>query len=232
MADPDRGDGQVSDAEQAVPARRRRARRPAGPPPNAVAEPVHSEPVETDADKAGSADEGTGESTSAGPRAARRWPVIAASIVAVAVIAGLVTASVLFAQGTSRIDDRNSQRGEYSAFARQMIIDLTSLSPSTIDSALKTFQTKTSGKAMQQMQTSMQQTTDLIKTQGVSTTGTVLSDAVTASDDDTATVILVSGWTMTEKGSAEPAQVQTFRWRVQITRINGDLKLTNIEWVT
>ncbi|MCP2176716.1 Mce-associated membrane protein [Williamsia maris] len=170
-----------------------------------------------------------------------RLGVALAAVVAVVLVVGLVVASVLFAMGTNRIDDRAAQRAQYSAFARQMIVNLTSLSPTTIDQVTNTFETKTSGKALEQLQQSLQQTTDLVKSQGVTTKGTILSDAVVDSDADSATVMLVSGWTMNTPppaaGAAAPPTdqgpvVQTFRWKLSITMINGDMKMTDIEWVT
>ncbi|WP_150116411.1 hypothetical protein [Williamsia herbipolensis] len=163
------------------------------------------------------------------------------------VLVALVVASTLFAVNTSSIDEASTQRAQYAAFARQMIVNLTSLSPTTIDTAVDTFQNDTSGKALQQLQDTMQQTTDLIKTQGVSTKGTILSDAVVDSDADSATVLIVSGWTMKNPAQQNPAPaqgssvppvtgddtvVQTFRWKVVVTKINGAMKLTDIEWVT
>ncbi len=165
-----------------------------------------------------------------------------AGTVAAALVIGLVVASVLFAMGTDRIDDRVSDRAQYSAFARQMIVNLTSLSPTTIDQVRNTYETETSGKAREQLQQSLQQTTDLVKSQGVVTKGTILSDAVVDSDADSATVMLVSGWTMNAPASASasgaPATddqgpvVQTFRWKLTITKLNGAMKMTDIEWVT
>ncbi len=159
------------------------------------------------------------------------------------VVIALVVVSVLFVSATDRIDDRAADRAEYSAFARQMIVNLTSLSPTTVDQFTNTLETKTSGKALEQLQQSMQQTVDNIKSAGVTTTGTILSDAVTSSDADSATVILVSGWTMNAPpqaaaggATADPADqgpiVQTFRWRVGITKINGEMKMDSFQWVT
>ncbi|MGU3291865.1 hypothetical protein [Williamsia sp. M5A3_1d] len=172
-----------------------------------------------------------------------RLGLLLAGGVGAIVLIALVVASTLFAVNTSSIDDASAQRAQYSAFARQMIVNLTSLSPSTIDTATDTFENDTSGKALQQLQDTMQQTTDLIKTQGVSTKGTILSDAVVDSDADSATVLIVSGWTMKNpppaQGSAavppvtgDDTVVQTFRWKVVVTKINGAMKLTDIEWVT
>ncbi|WP_299576470.1 hypothetical protein [uncultured Williamsia sp.] len=147
---------------------------------------------------------------------------------AILVIAGLAAVSVFFAVSTSRIDDRAAQRAEYVAFARQMVVNLTSLSPSTVDSTLDEFRRDASGKALEDTSQTLQQTVDLIKSQNVTTKGTILADAVVSSDADQATVLIVSGWTM---NNPQPV-VQTFRWKVTVSRIDGQMKLTGYEWVT
>jgi len=159
--------------------------------------------------------------------------IVLAAVVSIGLIAGMVVASTLFILGTNKIDDRNELRAEYSAFARQMITNLTTLNPENIDGAIKTFQDSTSGKAMEQTSQSMEQTVNMIKSENVSTKGTVISEAVTASDANTGTVILVSSWEMNQPNVPEQQTVlQTFRWKLEMTRINGQLKLTNFEWVT
>ncbi|MEH3155551.1 MAG: hypothetical protein PGN29_09450 [Gordonia paraffinivorans] len=151
-----------------------------------------------------------------------------AGTLAVLVVAALAVVSVFFAVGTSRIDDRAAQRAEYVAFARQMVVNLTSLSPTTVDATLAEFRKDASGKALEDTSQSLQQTVDLIKSQNVTTKGTILADSVVSSDADQATVLIVSGWTM---NNPQPV-VQTFRWKVTVSRIDGQMKLTGYEWVT
>ena len=159
--------------------------------------------------------------------------IVLAAVVSIGLIAGMVVASTLFILGTDKIDERNDLRAEYSAFARQMITNLTTLNPENIDGAIKTFQDSTSGKAMEQTSQSMEQTVNMIKSENVSTKGTVISEAVTASDANAGTVILVSSWEMNQPNVPDQQTVlQTFRWKLDMTRINGQLKLTNFEWVT
>ena len=165
--------------------------------------------------------------TTAPVRRSRLGLYLSATLV-VLVIAGLAAVSVFFAVGTSRIDDRAAQRAEYVAFARQMVVNLTSLSPSTVDSTLDEFRRDASGKALEDTSQTLQQTVDLIKSQNVTTTGTILADAVVSSDADQATVLIVSGWTM---NNPQPV-VQTFRWKVTVSKIDGQMKLTGYEWVT
>ena len=159
--------------------------------------------------------------------------VVLAAITAVGLIAAMAVASTLFVLGTKKIDDRNELRAEYSAFARQMVTNLTTLNPQNIDGAIKSFQDDTSGKAMEQVGQSVQQTVNMIKSENVSTKGAVISEAVTASDSSTASVIMVFSWEMNQPNVTDQQTVlQVFRWKLEITRINGELKLTNVEWVT
>ncbi|HEY9311450.1 hypothetical protein [Williamsia sp.] len=193
----------------------------------------------TDLRKRKSGRDGSGEDPAKSGRSPRTrgslrgLGIVLAAVVAIGLISGMVVASTLFIMGTNKIDERNDLRAEYSAFARQMITNLTTLNAENIDGAIKTFQDSTSGQAMEQTSQSMAQTVNMIKSENVSTKGTVISEAVTESDPTTGTVILVSSWEMNQPNVPEQQTVlQTFRWKLEITRINGQLKLTNFEWVT
>lgn len=157
--------------------------------------------------------------------------VIMSSLATVVLVIG-VALSAAFAIGTHRYDTQNELRAEYSTFAKQMIVNLTTLNKDNVDEALKTLEDKTSGKAKQQMQDSMKQAAGLISEQNLNTKTTILSDAVTKAEQDEGSVMVVYGWQMDPVEKGEEMTVQTFRWRVDITRINGDLKMTNFEWVT
>jgi len=164
-----------------------------------------------------------------GRGAGGKWVV--AGVVCALFIVACVVASTFFAVGTSRLDHQNELRASYSGFARQMTIDLTSLNPGNVDKALQTVQDKTSGPAQQRIKQSMAQVTDLIRTQNQTVTSSVITDAVTKATDDEGSVIVVYGWEMKSQDPKQETVIQTFRWRVDITRINGDLKMTNFEWV-
>ncbi|MGC4961559.1 hypothetical protein [Gordonia sp. DT101] len=166
-----------------------------------------------------------------GTDSSRTKRIVLASVCSVVIIA-CVAVSVIFAVGINRYDKKNDLRAEYSDFASQMIVNLTTLNPNNVDGALKTLQDKTSGKAQQQMQDSMKQAVGLVKDQKIDTKTTILSEAVTKAEPDEGTAIVVYGWQMKNPDPKEETIVQTFRWRVQMTRINGDLKMTNFEWVT
>ncbi|WP_157226560.1 hypothetical protein [Gordonia soli] len=162
-------------------------------------------------------------------RGARRW--VLGALAVVLIIAGVVV-STLFAIGISRADAENDRRAEYSAFARDMLVNLTSLNSAKADEALKYYEQNTSGRARQQMQDSMPQTVELIKKSNTDTESSIIADAVTKAEPEEGTVIAVLGWRQVSREPNAQPIYQTFRWRVNITRINGALKMTNFEWVT
>ncbi|MFT4043054.1 MAG: hypothetical protein QM673_07825 [Gordonia sp. (in: high G+C Gram-positive bacteria)] len=168
------------------------------------------------------------------PRVARHYRIgaVLAVAAAVVVIVASLVASGCFAVATGRINHRAELRAEYSSFARQMTVDLTSLNPGNVDKALQIVADKTSGSAQQRIRTSMAQVVSLIREQKQTVHSQVISDAVTKSSPDEGSVIVVYGWQMKPNDPAQQEVVQTFRWRVDITRLNGVLKMTNFEWVT
>ena len=105
------------------------------------------------------------------------------------------------------------------------------MNPSNVDQVLKTVQEDTSGRVKQQLQDSTQQAVGLVRDTNVETKTSILSEAVTKAEPDEGSVIMVFGWEQRSLDGKIPTQVQTFRWRVDMTRINGDLKVTNFEWV-
>ena len=164
----------------------------------------------------------------------RRIAPVRAIVVAsaVAVIVACTVVAVVAGLGIERQSTKDRLRAEYSDFASQVIVNLTSFSPKTTDNALRTLERQTSGRAKTQISESIEQVTSLVKSTNVETRTTVLSSAVTKATDDEGSVIMVYGWEQRSlDGKTEP-EYQTFRWRVDVTRINGELKMTNFEWVT
>lgn len=151
-------------------------------------------------------------------------------LAAVALIA-VVVAGTLFGIGKYRYNQTEELRAEYAAFAEQVTVNLTTLTPSNVDRLQKTLLEETSGYAKQQMEQAVGQTVALVKQGQMSTKTTVLSTAVTRADPERGSAIMVFGWTSTPKDPKQETAVETYRWRVDMTRINGQLKLTNFEWV-
>ncbi|MHC3003781.1 hypothetical protein [Gordonia metallireducens] len=152
-------------------------------------------------------------------------------VVGIVLIAVCAVASVVFALGIARQDQQNDLRAEYSAFASQVLINLTSMNPDTVDQTLKSVQDDTSGKVKQEVQNNIQQVASLVRDGKLETKSIILSSAVTKSEPDEGSVIMVFGWHQQSLDGQTPAQDKVFRWRVDMTRINGDLKMTDFEWV-
>lgn len=148
----------------------------------------------------------------------------------VVLIVGLVL-SIFFAIGYQRIDRDRELRAEYATFARQVVVQMTTLDSENADNMYKLAMEKTSGRAQQVFRDNMKQVTDLIRQGDAVTTTTVLTDAVSKATEDEGTVLMVVGWeSRTKDGKQEPL-FQTFRYKVGLTRINGDVKVTDLEFV-
>ncbi|MFT4124823.1 MAG: hypothetical protein QM662_01155 [Gordonia sp. (in: high G+C Gram-positive bacteria)] len=158
------------------------------------------------------------------------WLVSAA--LGVMVIVALLVASAVFALATDRIDDRAALRAEYTSFAQQMTVTMTSLSPGTVDDAMRTLRERTSGLAQQRLSQNLEQIVTVVRQDNVTVSSAVLSSAVTKASDKDGSVIVVYGWQYKPADPKEETEIQTFRWRVDITRLNGELKMTDFEWVT
>ncbi|SDU81939.1 Mce-associated membrane protein [Gordonia westfalica] len=162
----------------------------------------------------------------------RRSPrAVVGVVIAIVVIVVCAVASVVFALGIARQDEQNDLRSEYSAFASQVLINLTSMNPETVDQTLKSVQEDTSGKVKEEVQNNIQQVASLVRDGKLETKSIILSSAVTKAEPDEGSVIMVFGWHQQSLDGQTPAQDKVFRWRVDMTRINGDLKMTDFEWV-
>ncbi|MCK0439512.1 hypothetical protein MUG78_08560 [Gordonia alkaliphila] len=148
----------------------------------------------------------------------------------VLLVAGIVLAA-LFAVGYQRIDRDRELRAEYATFARQVVVQMTTLNSENADAMYKLALEKTSGRAQQVFRDNMKQVTDLIREGDAVTNTTVLTDAVSKATEDEGTVLMVVGWESRSKDGKQEPLYQTFRYKVGLTRINGDVKVTDLEFV-
>lgn len=142
-----------------------------------------------------------------------------------------IVLAVVFTTASARIDDDRELRAGYDQFAQEVVVKLTTLNKDNADDMLEFMNKHTSGRALQEMRESMKQATDLIREDDMKTKTTVVASAVEKADEDTGSVLVVFVWESTAPEAPDKPIVETFRSRINITRINGDLKLTNYEWV-
>ncbi|MFT3716087.1 MAG: hypothetical protein QM774_09115 [Gordonia sp. (in: high G+C Gram-positive bacteria)] len=150
----------------------------------------------------------------------------AAAVVAVLAIA----ASTFFVIATARLHHERDLRAEYSSFAKTTIVKLMTLNPDNADSMYDFAMKETSGRAQQMFRDNMKQVADLVRKGDAKTETKVLAEAVSEAGDDEGTVLMVVGWVDKSASDTDPVLL-TYRWKVDMTRINGALKLTNLEFV-
>ena len=147
------------------------------------------------------------------------------------VLVAAIALSIVFTVASARIDDKRELRANYDQFAQEVVVKLTTLDKENADSMLDFMNKHTSGRALQQMRESMKQATDLIRKDNMKTKTTVVASAVENADEDAGSVLVVFVWESTAPEAPDKPVIETFRSRIDITWINGDLKLTNYEWV-
>ncbi|MFT3901100.1 MAG: hypothetical protein QM728_12775 [Gordonia sp. (in: high G+C Gram-positive bacteria)] len=157
--------------------------------------------------------------------------VAALGFAAAAVATLLLVASVLFGYFGYRLHERNDLRHQYDDFAQQVTVNLTSLNKTNVDTIRKTLLDKTSGTAYENLNLVTQQIIGMIEQHDIQTQGQVLSRAVTRAEPDYGQVLMVLGWTQRLSNKKEDVERQVFRWKVDMRRINGDLKVTKLDWV-
>ncbi|GAC79117.1 Mce-associated membrane protein [Gordonia malaquae] len=171
------------------------------------------------------------KSSVAAPSIKGGWlPAIGMAVAAVLVVVSIVLTAV-FLNESSKINDQRELRASYDQFAQEVIVKMTTLTKDNADEMLQFMKDNTSGRAQQQFRESMKQATDLIREDNMKTTTTIVASAVEKADQDSGSVLVVFVWEGTAPEAPEKPEMQSFRSRVSITRINDALKMTNIEWV-
>ncbi|WP_156890319.1 hypothetical protein [Gordonia shandongensis] len=156
--------------------------------------------------------------------------VVASALGVLVLVAGIVL-SVVFVVQYDRIQDKERLRAEYSSFAQQMVVSMTTLTSSNADQLEKNLTDKTSGRARQMFEENMKAITEMARRDDSVSTTTIVSDAVSKADDNEGSVLVVFAWEEHPRDDPKNTQFETFRARVDITRINGELKMTYFDWV-
>ncbi|WP_347956341.1 hypothetical protein [Gordonia aichiensis] len=170
---------------------------------------------------------------SAGERAAgdgSRLVIVAVSLTALVVVVGVVLSAV-FGYQYHKIEQERQLRAEYSTFAQQMVVSMSTLNPDNADQMYKNAMEKTSGRARQMFQENMKQVAEMVRKGDMVTKTTIVADAVSKSEPDEGSVLVVYAWQGHPKNDTKNTDFATFRARVDMTRINGELKMTYFDWV-
>lgn len=173
----------------------------------------------------------SGTAASSGPTDQRTalW-VVGLCVGTVVLVAGTVL-SIFFGMRYAQVQDERELRAEYATFARQVVVQMTTLDAENADNMYKLAMEKTSGRAQQVFRDNMKTVSELIRQGDAETKTTVLTEAVSKATPDEGEVLMVVGWEHRSKDADEAPLFQTFRYQVGMTRLNGELKVTELEFV-
>ncbi|WP_448222611.1 hypothetical protein [Gordonia iterans] len=172
---------------------------------------------------------GTAASSGSTDQRTALW-VVGLCVGTVVLVAGTVL-SIFFGMRYAEIQDERELRAEYATFARQVVVQMTTLDAENADNMYKLAMEKTSGRAQQVFRDNMKTVSELIRQGDAETKTTVLTEAVSKATPDEGEVLMVVGWEHRSKDADEAPLFQTFRYQVGMTRLNGELKVTELEFV-
>jgi len=163
------------------------------------------------------------EPTPPGRRGGRVLVALAVLLLAVAVVLGVVV--------KGQRDDRNrltDARNGALAAGRQMIVNLDSISASTIDRDLKRVLDGSTGKFKEQFDRAKEQLKTLVVQRKTVSTGKVLSAGVVRADAESATLLVAADRTVKDTTSPE-GQVAHDRWKVEMEKRGGKWLVAELE---
>lgn len=156
--------------------------------------------------------------------------VAGALIVTVVVAAGAVGA-VFFTMQTNRLTAAQTQRAEYLTFAEEVATDLFTVTADNADNLVALYENRASGRAQQMLRESIPMVLSIARESDDVVEVQIVSAAVTESAPSDGQVILVISHYQKSSDPDIAPEFNTFSIRTEITRINGELKLTGIDWV-
>jgi Mce-associated membrane protein len=237
----EQAEAEAAAAEAEAVAARERARALRGAQQAEAAEEAESEsgPAETSetADAEGDGDtaetsETAGDESEATakrrlPRLGWRGAAVAAAIVALCALLG---ASGYMFWTTRQVSKHRAQEAEFTAAARQGVVNLMSLDFTKGDQDLQRLIDSTTGGFRSDFEKSKNDFLSVMKDSKVVTTANVEATGVESMEADTAVVLVAAKSQVTNAASA---QQQPRAWRLSVTmqRDNGQLKMSKVEFV-
>lgn len=158
-------------------------------------------------------------------RPRRRWAVAV-------VLAALLLASLAGqrAYAWKSIDDQNEARLEAVAAATTEVVGLITISSTTSDDDIATLLRGATAEFRDELQSQADRLRAELKENDVDATGSVVSAALSAFDDDSATVIVAATGTVDNKQTATP-EPRNYRLRVQLVKKGEGWLVSGLEFV-
>lgn len=122
-------------------------------------------------------------------------------------------------------------RGSVMEIARAQVIDLTTLTPDTLDGQLKALESRSAGDFKDQLRALSATFATVVADSKVSSDGEATGVAVSSLDDTQAEVLVAATATVTSGGDDKDPVVQRYRISVQLERSNGAWLISGMEFV-
>ncbi|PXW27931.1 UNVERIFIED_CONTAM: Mce-associated membrane protein [Williamsia faeni] len=177
------------------------------------------------------------EDTDKGPASHRRWTrlrrpgkrAIATALAAVVIVAALGLSGYLAWQHRE-VTKSQDLEAEFDAAARQGVVTLTSLDFNQAAADVQRVLDNSTGAFLTEFQSRADDFTSVVEQSQVTTKGQVNASAVESMTDDSAVVLVAA---TSEVTNAAGAKEEPRSWRLSVTvnRVDGDLKMSKVEFV-
>lgn len=197
-------------------------------------EDVRSDDVEADDTSAATGDDGAQEEPSRSLRSRLRLRRPGKRATAI-LVAGVVIVAALGASGYLASEHRDVTKAkeleaEFDAAARQGVVTLTSLDFNQAQADVQRVLDNSTGAFLTEFQSRADDFTSVVQQSQVTTKGQVNASAVESMTDDSAVVLVAA---TSEVTNAAGAKEESRAWRlsVTVTRVDGGLKMSKVEFV-
>ncbi|WP_239476896.1 hypothetical protein [Nocardia arizonensis] len=149
---------------------------------------------------------------------------------AIVLVIGAVAGAVVSVLAVRSADHRDERRGEYVQTARQAVLNLTTIRADSAKEDIDRILSLASGQFKSEFDGRVDPFMSIVQQAKVVSNGEVVEAAIQSDDDDSAQVLVAAKQTLTNAGQAEP-QTRYYRFRVTVTRSNGELTASKVEFV-
>ncbi|MEV0709511.1 hypothetical protein [Nocardia aurea] len=168
------------------------------------------------------------ESPDATTRPRRRRVAVVTAAVALVVVA--LAASGFFVWNHHTASEEHRRTAEFSAAARQGVVALTTLDFNRAAEDVQRVLDNSTGSFREDFSSRADDFTNVIRQSQVATEGTVNGVAVESMTDDTAVVLVAATSRVTNSAGAEQ-EPRAWRLSVTVTRVDGQIKMSKVEFV-
>ncbi|WP_240963127.1 hypothetical protein [Antrihabitans stalactiti] len=149
---------------------------------------------------------------------------------AAVVVVALAAAVVFLTHANDQTDQRDAQRQEYIQAARQVVLDLTTITPDNAKAVVDRILENATGEFKTEFDGRIDPFVSIVREAKVSTNGEII-DAGLESESGDGGVVLVAAKTMVTNAGSDTPQPRNFRLRVSITDVDGRLATSKVEFV-